>query len=216
MKDNEKDLILELLQKYKYIGFDYIEQIVLFKDMKTNIEHLPNDLNDLLDYSNNCDLCSLSKNRALQKSGMGNIYGSIYFISNDSSVYYDNNSKKIIEHIVNDIFEFDLDDIYYTNILKCQIFNHNVTYENEIEICINYIFKQIDISKPKIIFTLGDCLDHFTRIKNNILELSGNTYNYNGITIIPLVSPIFLSKNPSFKDKVYNNLKKIKSRLDNR
>lgn len=213
MKISEKDFLIEILKRYKYLGFDYMDQILLF-NKRTKSNFLPENIEKLNDYSKNCDLCSLSKNSINCEFGQGNINGKIFFTSKDSSIYNDINTKAILDHIVDDIFKFNREDIYFTNLLKCEPKFINNDYKNEIDICIDYFYKQVDIVSPRVIFTFGDTIDYLTSTSNNILELSGNIYNYEGIVIIPVVSPLFLLKNPSYKDKIYNDLKKIKKKLE--
>lgn len=213
MKISEKDFLIEILKRYKYLGFDYMDQILLF-NKRTKSNFLPENIEKLNDYSKNCDLCSLSKNSINCEFGQGNINGKIFFTSKDSSIYNDINTKAILDHIVDDIFKFNREDIYFTNLLKCEPRVISNDYKNEIDICIDYFYKQVDIVSPRVIFTFGDTIDYLTSTSNNILELSGNIYNYEGIVIIPVVSPLFLLKNPSYKDKIYNDLKKIKKKLE--
>ncbi|MEA3289090.1 MAG: uracil-DNA glycosylase family protein [Campylobacterota bacterium] len=190
-----------------------MDQILLF-NKRTKSNFLPENIEKLNDYSKNCDLCSLSKNSINCEFGQGNINGKIFFTSKDSSIYNDINTKAILDHIVDDIFKFNREDIYFTNLLKCEPRVISNDYKNEIDICIDYFYKQVDIVSPRVIFTFGDTIDYLTSTSNNILELSGNIYNYEGIVIIPVVSPLFLLKNPSYKDKIYNDLKKIKKKLE--
>ena len=84
-----------------------------------------------------------------------------------------------------------------------------------IEMCLEYLRKQIEILKPKIIITLGISFNYLMKNDEKIVDVSGNIYNYNNSKLVPLLDPEFIYKNPSYKAKLFNDLKKIKLLMEN-
>jgi DNA polymerase len=213
MTSCKKNEILDLLYSYNNLGVEYIDTIHydIYAGKKSK---LPNTISELKMDASHCSLCDLSKSDAPFVFGIGNELSQIYIISmNHHQLKSDlvfNSFKDMIEKVL--LLNFN--DIYITNILKCTTEQNINKLNKSIELCENYIYKQIEIAKPKIIITLDLAFNFFMKNNENIIDISGNCYDYNGMKLIPLLHPEFVYKNPSFKQKMFEDLKKIKSILE--
>ena len=120
----------------------------------------------------------------------------------------------MLKNMVEKVLLINMDDIFLTNILKCTTKEDYKKLDSEINLCIDYLKKQISIAKPKLIITLGDAFNYLLNKEENINDISGNLYRYNNIKTIPILHPEFVYKNPSFKQQSFNDLKKIKLILE--
>jgi len=108
----------------------------------------------------------------------------------------------------------DINHIYMTNILKCTVKITKDSHDDEIYQCLHYLEQQIKILKPKIIITFGIAFKYLMNNNDDIIDVSGNLFEYNGIKIIPLLGLDFINKNPSYEEKMISDLKKIKIIMD--
>ena len=60
------------------------------------------------------------------------------------------------------------EDVYICNILKCRPPNNRNPQTNEIEACISYLERQIEIIKPKIVGALGNYATSYILKKYNL------------------------------------------------
>ena len=212
MTNTQRRQILDVLYKFKISGIDYIDSITV--DNKFQELKLPNNIEDLKSHIKYCSLCNLSKKSDNIVLGSGDHNSDIYIISPSPNYIKNDIILEILQNMVEKVLLLSYDDIYVTSILKCDISSSLSRLSNEIESCIGYLDKQLEIAKPKIIIALGDVFNYMMKTDENIVEISGKIYDYKGIKIIPLIDPEFIYKNPSYKQDVYNDLKKIKSLME--
>ncbi len=216
MIQDTKNSILKNLQAMKYMGFEYLDPINLDITSTQQI-NLPENLNDLNNIVNNCNLCTLSKIRKNVLFGTGNVNSKVMFIGTSPSLIEDEsaslllgNSGDMLVKMCQNVLALNIDDIYVTNILKC--FSNKEQSDNDLEVntCKPYIQKQIDIISPEIIVLFGDAYEYLIKDTKSFKEVRGMIQNYNGIKVMPTFSPSFILRNPSFKKDVLEDLKKVK------
>jgi len=116
---------------------------------------------------------------------------------------------KIIEAI-----DLKRDDVYIANIIKCRPPQNRNPEPDEVESCEPFLFRQIDIVKPKVIVALGKYAAQ-TLLKSDtpISRLRGQVLDYRGAKLIPTFHPAYLLRNPSSKREVWEDMKLVKRLL---
>jgi DNA polymerase len=116
---------------------------------------------------------------------------------------------KIIEAI-----NLKRDDVYIANVIKCRPPQNRNPEPDEIETCEPFLFRQIDIIKPKVIVTLGkfaaQCL---LRTDAPISRLRGRIFDYRDAKLVPTFHPAYLLRNPASKREVWEDMKLVKQLL---
>jgi len=214
IEENIKSELLHVLKKKKLLGIKYIEQINFTNKINSKLK-LPENLVQLNEYVENCSLCELSKMNIGINFGNGNIDSDLLIISLHNN-FFDEKAFLNIQNMIENVLKIDLNDIYMTNILKCDIKVYKNNLDAEVSTCIPYLRKQIDLIKPTMIITFGKAFKYLLKTENAILDVSGNLFNYDGIDLIPLIDPKFIDKNPSYRDQMLLDLKKIKNIMDNK
>lgn len=115
------------------------------------------------------------------------------------------------------------DNIYITNIVKCRptVDNKNKKNrppsKNEIELCYNWIKQEIELIKPKVIFTLGALSTKTILNKKSvkITEMVGIEIIIDEKTIIPMLHPSYLIQySKSNIDEFISIIKKTKDKYE--
>ena len=111
------------------------------------------------------------------------------------------------------------DNTYITNIIFWRPPGNRNPTEEEIDICLPFVFKHIEIINPKVLILAGAiAAKAILKEKKGIIQLRGkwHSLNINNINIktMPIYHPAFLLRQPSRKREAWEDLKKIKKEID--
>ncbi|PYR39734.1 MAG: hypothetical protein DMF93_13095, partial [Acidobacteria bacterium] len=85
---------------------------------------------------------------------------------------------------------------------------------DEIAQCEPFLFRQIDIVKPKVIVTLGKfAAQTLLRTDAPISRIRGRVVDYRGAKLVPTFHPAFLLRNPASKREVWEDMKLVRRLL---
>jgi len=106
------------------------------------------------------------------------------------------------------------EDVYIANVIKCRPPGNRNPEPDEVEQCEPFLFRQIDIIKPKVIVALGkfaaQCL---LKTEAPISSIRGREFTYRDAVLIPTYHPAYLLRNPSAKREVWEDMKKVRAIL---
>jgi DNA polymerase len=220
MKNLYNSLLLKQLYQLKELGYNYTDAKE-FSYQDKNALKLPNSLNELKKQALNCHLCSLSKSRNNVVFGEGDSTAKVLFIGYLPLEIEDETGKpflgrggEMLTSMIEKVLKISRDKVYITNLLKCHPLSNQKVLETEIHTCKAYLFKEIELIKPKIIVTLGEEAYHY--LSNDFIELKkirGSVIEKENYLIVPTYHPNFLLKNPSLKKEVFDDLQTIKRLL---
>lgn len=106
---------------------------------------------------------------------------------------------------------FSRDDVYICNILKSRPPGNRTPEKAEIETCIPYLYKQIDLIKPKFILATGltaakALLGTTLRMK----DLRGTVQDWHGVSVIVTYHPAALLRNPQWKRPTWEDVQLLR------
>jgi DNA polymerase len=117
---------------------------------------------------------------------------------------------KIIEAI-----ELKREDVYIANVIKCRPPGNRNPEPDEVEQCEPFLFRQIDIIKPRVVVALGkfaaQCL---LRTTDPITRIRGREFTYRDAILIPTYHPAYLLRTPSAKREVWEDMKRVRAILN--
>jgi DNA polymerase len=117
---------------------------------------------------------------------------------------------KIIEAI-----DLKREDVYIANVIKCRPPQNRNPEQDEVETCEPFLFRQIDVIKPRVIVALGTFAARtLLRTLDPISRLRGRVYDYRGAKLIPTFHPAYLLRNPASKREVWEDMKLVKTLLE--
>ena len=106
------------------------------------------------------------------------------------------------------------DEVYIANVIKCRPPGNRNPEPDEVDQCEPFLFRQIEIIKPKVIVALGKfAAQTLLRTLDPISRLRGRVYDYRGAKLIPTFHPAYLLRNPSSKREVWEDMKVVRSLL---
>ncbi|MCM8783409.1 MAG: uracil-DNA glycosylase [Candidatus Omnitrophica bacterium] len=162
-----------------------------------------------------CQKCTLYKTRKNIVFGEGNPYAKIIFLGEAPGEEEDKEGKpfvgkagKLLTQII-EAMGFRREEVYIANVLKCRPPYNRSPYPQEINACFDYLKRQIEIIKPKVICALGRFANLALSKKDlSLTQVHGQEYLYEGIKVIPTFHPAYLLRNPSEKKAAWQDFKK--------
>jgi len=106
------------------------------------------------------------------------------------------------------------EDVYIANVIKCRPPGNRNPEQDEVETCEPFLFKQIDVIRPKVIVALGKFgAQTLLRTLDPISRLRGRVFNYRGAKLVPTFHPAYLLRNPASKREVWEDMKLVRRLL---
>lgn len=213
-----KNQILKYLNNLKSFGYSYHEDFDISSfDVKN--QTLPSNLNELQSLCSNCYLCELSKTRKNVLFGFGNSKSKIVFVQDEPTSsedelnsFFVGNSGDTLSKMIENVLNIKKDEIYITSLVKCKSLNGAVN--SNFDSCNDYLLKQIEIIKPKLIVALGDKTYSYLMKNSSFLQNRGKFLKFNDTNFIAIYSPSFLLRNPSLKKETYFDMLNIKNFIE--
>ncbi|MFN7937783.1 MAG: uracil-DNA glycosylase [Bryobacteraceae bacterium] len=103
-------------------------------------------------------------------------------------------------------------DVYICNVVKCRPPKNRTPEPDEMEICGQFLFRQLDVIKPKAICTLGaTATKALLAKKEGVTKLRGNWFKWRDIPVMVTYHPSFLLRayNVEQKREAWEDLKKL-------
>lgn len=173
------------------------------------------EINEIAEKIKICELCELYKLRKNAVPGEGNINSKIMIIGlgpgKDEDIQgrpFVGAAGKFLNELLN-LVGIKREEVYITNVVKC-IPPNNKPSEKQIFICTsNYLNKQIEIIKPRLIITLGEIATKYIFEKNGKkfvnMSVHGKIFEFKNYFVLPMFHPASALYNPSLKEKIIND-----------
>ena len=105
-------------------------------------------------------------------------------------------------------------DVYIANVIKCRPPQNRNPEPDEVERCEPFLFRQIDLIKPKVIVALGKfAAQSLLKTTDPITRIRGREYKYRSAILMPTYHPAYLLRNPSSKREVWEDMKRVRAIL---
>jgi DNA polymerase len=167
-----------------------------------------------------CNRCRLSSERIHVVCGEGNVNARLFFIAQAPGEMEDKAGKMFIGptgKVLDELFyEVSLkrEEVYMTNLIKCRLPKNRKPKSDEIEICGEYLEQEIESVKPEFLIPLGYhatkyILSRYCNENSSSSDFVGKLIDCNGQKIYPLRHPSAVLYNPSLKDIMLEDFKKI-------
>ena len=165
-----------------------------------------------------CDLGSTRKNIVF---GDGNSEAGILIVGEGPGATEDETGKpfvgrsgKLLDKILASV-DLNREKLFIANIVKCRPPNNRNPSPSESEICSRYLQQQIEIMNPGIIVALGaSAARTLLNTRTGIGLLRGEFHSYMDIPVLVTYHPAALLRSPALKRPVWEDMKKLKSFMD--
>ncbi len=165
-----------------------------------------------------CKLCTLGRSQIV--FGVGNPKARLMFVGEAPGEEEDKRGEPFVGRagqLLTKIIEaigLTREQVYIANIIKCRPPGNRNPEPDEIQECEPFLFRQIDVIRPRVIVPLGKfAAQSLLKTTDPITRVRGRQYEYRGAVLIPTFHPAFLLRNPSAKREVWDDMKKVRAIL---
>jgi len=231
--------IKSILEFYQALGFEMLpikfqslvnsqqsliktnDQCPMTSDWSAKLSNKEASLKALRKDIGDCKRCKLSKERTNIVFGEGNPDARLMFVGEAPGREEDYQGRPFVGEagmLLTRLIEkmgFKREDVYIANIIKCRPPMNRNPEKDEIESCMGFVEKQIEIIKPDVLISLGR-ISAQTLIGNTGLKMTairGNFFDYKGIPLMPTFHPAYLLRNPKDKWLTWNDAQKVLEKL---
>ena len=178
-------------------------------------------LDELNNAINTCMKCSLGETRIKFVFGVGNPKAEVVVVGEAPGADEDEKGEPFVGRagqLLNKILEavqLKREEVFICNILKCRPPNNRDPQTEEIDCCEPYLWKQLEIIKPKIILCAGRIAGQ-SLLKTNasLTLLRGKVHDYRGIPLMVTYHPAALLRNPNWKRPCWEDMQQFKKLYD--
>jgi uracil-DNA glycosylase family 4 len=167
-----------------------------------------------------CTRCALHAGRTTLVFGVGNPEADLVFVGEApgrdedlQGVPFVGRAGQLLTKIIASI-GLTRDEVYIANVVKCRPPGNRNPEPAEVQTCEPFLFRQIDVIRPKVVVALGAFAIHtLLGTDHAISRLRGRVYEYRGAKLVPTFHPAFLLRSPDRKRDVWEDMKKVRSLL---
>ena len=177
--------------------------------------------NELYEQCRICDKCPLGKTKTNTVFGCGNQNARLMFVGEAPGEQEDKQgipfvgaAGKLLDKYL-DAVEILRDEVYIANILKCRPPHNRDPLPEEGDACIGFLREQVKLIRPEIIVCLGSI--SAMRLIKPVFKTTrehGVIVKKGAFAMTAVYHPAALLRDPSKKEDMYRDMKKIKAYLD--
>lgn len=169
----------------------------------------------------NCQKCPLGATRNKFVFGSGNPNADVMTIGEGPGADEDaqglpfvGRAGKLLTDILKAI-KFEREEVYIANIVKCRPPGNRTPLPQEMDACLPYLKKQIELIKPKLILCLGLTAAHgLLKKKDSLTNLRGKVFEFENAKVMVTFHPAALLRNPNWKRDCWEDVKKFRKLYD--
>jgi DNA polymerase len=121
---------------------------------------------------------------------------------------------KLLDRLLQEI-GLQRSEIYIANVLKCRPPQNRDPLPEEVEACKPYVFRQIEIIKPRVICPLGDFATQLLLEKKvGITKVRGQSCQVKDYLAFPMLHPAAALHRETFQASVREDFQKLRALLD--
>jgi len=181
------------------------------RDEAAHLDHLCQKMKD-------CRLCTLHENRKQVVFGAGRCDAEVMFVGEAPGHHEDirglpfvGAAGRLLEELLTSI-ELRREDVYVTNVNKCRPLENRTPTAEEIESCKPYLYRQLEIIKPRIVCSLGSNATRTLLGKPvSISKVRGRSFRVNGCHIFPTFHPAAALHLGTRRGELREDFQKLKS-----
>jgi DNA polymerase len=166
---------------------------------------------------NTCKKCGLGHTRKNFVFGVGNPHADVVVVGEAPGADEDEKGEPFVGRAgqlltkILEAVQFKREEVFICNILKCRPPNNRDPQAEEVESCEPYLWKQLEIIKPKLILCAGRIAGQSLLKTNASLgQLREKMHDYRGIPLMVTYHPAALLRNPNWKRPCWEDVQKFR------
>lgn len=224
MSQHSREKIEGFFQWYNDLYGDsyFVDREKISAKRSGNTLNHPSALEQFRKEIENCTRCPLHKTRTNFVFGVGNEKAEIFFVGEAPGRQEDLQGEPFVGQagqLLNQMLahiHLKRSDVYIANILKSRPPNNRDPLPEEVEQCIPYLHRQIEIIKPKLLVALGRvAAQNLLDTQQSLSRLRGKIWNYKETPLIVTYHPAAILRDSGLQDAALEDFRFISNTLTN-
>ena len=172
-----------------------------------------------------CTRCKLSGLCQHRCPGLGNLNAKVMFIGEAPGrvenpdlrelPFVGNRSSDLLLDVVYENWEHGYDDVFITNVVKCNPPENRKPEEEEIKACLPFLQEEVGLVKPKVIVALGRTAANTFDVKESLNTARWKEYQWKGCLVLVKFHPAYILRFGGLAEKQYHaEFRIMKRRID--
>jgi len=164
-----------------------------------------------------CTKCRLHQQRNKFVFGTGNPNADVLVIGEGPGAEEDKQGLPFVGRagqLLTDMLraiKFEREEVFIGNVVKCRPPGNRTPLPDEMETCMPYLKKQVELIQPKLILCLGlTAARGLLRKRESLGGLRGKVFEYEGAKVMVTYHSAALLRNPHWKKDCWEDLKKFR------
>jgi DNA polymerase len=225
--DSLKEELINALKVQREVFGDelYNEKENYIVKRKTEIVNAPfqsaRSLDELNSMICNCMKCPLGDTRKNFVFGSGNPNADVMVLGegpgadeDEQGLPFVGRAGKLLTDILKAI-KFERDEVYIANVVKCRPPGNRTPYPEEMDCCMPYLKKQIELINPKLILCVGlTAAQGVLKKKEALGKMRGQVFDFEGRKVMVTYHPAALLRNPNWKRGCWEDVQAFRKLYD--
>jgi DNA polymerase len=172
------------------------------------------DLDRLADTVRSCDRCPLGSTRTNAVPGEGPQDARLVVVGEGPGATEDETGRPFVgragELLTEILAAIDLprEQVYICNVVKCRPPSNRKPTPDEIQACVPYLHRQLEIIAPKVILAMGGtAAETLLNTRQSLGGLRNKVHQFRGIPLIVTYHPAALLRNPHWKKPTWDDVR---------
>jgi uracil-DNA glycosylase family 4 len=164
-----------------------------------------------------CTRCRLhAQGRKQIVFGVGNPQAELMFVGEGPGADEDEQGEPFVGRagqLLNKMIEamgIKREEVYIANVVKCRPPGNRTPERDECDTCSPFLYRQIDVIKPKAIVALGAiATKNLLGLNDTMANMRGRWYDYRGTQLRVTYHPAYLLRDPRQKGEAWKDLQEV-------
>ncbi len=181
------------------------------------------DLDEITAAVRECVACPLHAGRAKAVPGEGPRDARLVVVGEGPGKTEDETGRPFVGRageLLNDILKaIDLprDRVFICNVVKCRPPNNRKPAGDEIESCMGYLYRQLEIIRPAVILAMGGtAAETLLGTRQSLGSLRNKVHEFRGIPLVVTYHPAALLRNPNWKKPTWDDVRIARQLVEHR
>ncbi len=105
--------------------------------------------------------------------------------------------------------------VFICNVVKCRPPGNRKPQQDEMDACVPYLYRQLDLIRPKVILAMGNtAAETLLNTRQSLGSLRGRVHQFRGTPLIVTYHPAALLRNPHWKKPTWDDVRIARQLVD--
>lgn len=179
------------------------------------------DLEEIVTRVRKCSACRLSGHRTNAVPGEGPESADLVVVGEGPGATEDETGRPFVgragELLTEILQAIDLprERVFICNVVKCRPPSNRKPLQDEIDACVPYLYRQLELIGPKVIVAMGGtAAETLLNARRSLASLRNRVHSFRGMPLIVTYHPAALLRNPNWKKPTWDDIRIARQLID--